>query len=77
MWNFMKIRPVEAEMLHADGRKIRHHESNSLFSLKSMLLPHRLSLSVLYESLTAIIFLPNTYFSSQTDRVYCAVRTES
>ena len=32
--NFMKIRPVEAEVFHADGQKDtdRHDETNSLFS---------------------------------------------
>jgi hypothetical protein len=30
--NFMKIRPVEAELLHADGRTDRHEEADSPFS---------------------------------------------
>jgi len=30
MSNFMKIRPVEAELLHVDGRT-DGHETNSLF----------------------------------------------
>jgi hypothetical protein len=30
--NFMKIRPVGAEMFHADGRTDRHDETNSRFS---------------------------------------------
>jgi len=29
--NFMKIRPVGAELLHADGRTDRHDEANSRF----------------------------------------------
>ena len=29
--NFMKIRPMEAELFHADGRKDRHDEANSRF----------------------------------------------
>ena len=28
----MKIRPVRAELFHADGRKDRHDEANSRFS---------------------------------------------
>jgi hypothetical protein len=28
----MKIRPVGAELFHADGRMDRHDEANSLFS---------------------------------------------
>ena len=28
----MKIRPVEAELLHADGQTDRHHEVNTSFS---------------------------------------------
>ena len=30
--NFMKNRPVEAELFHADGRVDRHDEVNSRFS---------------------------------------------
>ena len=30
--NFMKIRPVGAELFHADGRADRHEEANSRFS---------------------------------------------
>jgi hypothetical protein len=36
IWNFMKIRPVGAELLHAegqtDGKTDRHDEVNSRFS---------------------------------------------
>jgi hypothetical protein len=28
----MKIRPVEAELFHADGQADKHDEANSLFS---------------------------------------------
>jgi hypothetical protein len=31
MSNFMKIRPVGAELFHADGRTDRHDEANSRF----------------------------------------------
>jgi len=30
--NFMKIRPVEAELFHAEGQTDRHDEANSRFS---------------------------------------------
>jgi hypothetical protein len=30
--NFMKIRPVEAELFHADGQTDRHDKVNSRFS---------------------------------------------
>jgi len=30
--NFMKIRPVGAELLHADGQTDRHEEADSRFS---------------------------------------------
>jgi len=30
--NFTKIRPVESELLHADGQTDRHDEANSRFS---------------------------------------------
>ena len=30
--NFMKIRPVEAELFHAGGRTDRHDEAHSRFS---------------------------------------------
>jgi hypothetical protein len=30
--NFMKIRPVEAEVSHADRRTDKHYEANSRFS---------------------------------------------
>jgi hypothetical protein len=30
--NFMKIRPVGAQLLHADGRTDRHDEANSRFA---------------------------------------------
>jgi len=33
--NFMNIRPVEAELFHADRRTDRHAEANSRFSLLS------------------------------------------
>jgi len=29
--NFMNIRPVGAELLHADGGTVRHDEANSCF----------------------------------------------
>jgi hypothetical protein len=29
--NFMKIRPVEAEVFHADGQTVRYEEANSRF----------------------------------------------
>jgi len=32
MSNFMKIRPVGAELFHADGWMDRHEEANSRFS---------------------------------------------
>ena len=32
IYNFMKIRPVEAELFHADRRTDRHDEANSRFS---------------------------------------------
>ena len=31
IWNFMKIRPVGAELFHAVGRTDRHDEANSRF----------------------------------------------
>jgi hypothetical protein len=30
--NFMKIRPVEAQLFHADGRTDRHDEANTRYS---------------------------------------------
>ena len=32
MWNFMKIRPVGAELFHEDGQTDRHGEVNSRFT---------------------------------------------
>jgi hypothetical protein len=32
VWNFTKIRPAVAELLHVDEKTARHKEANSLFS---------------------------------------------